>query len=392
MKQLSILYLTYEEIEGGGNFLRCVSLARQLAKSHRVTLLTTQNKVSLLVRYKKDGNLEIVVLPALFPHRFRNGGYDPFNIIVRIVFVLLHSFSVIHGFGHRPAVLLPSLVARIRSRAPYVADWADLWGKGGIADRRHGFLGPITARFDALLERRAYQWADHVTVISSYLKSKAIALGVSTQKITTVGVGADVERIHPLSKRKARRIVGMPESAPVVVYAGIGNYDISFLFSALNELAKKHPTIEVLLVGPQSRDIDQYVRRFDSLDRIHRVGFVPHDGLATYLACGDVLLLPYLNTSINLGRFPNKFGDYLAAGRPIVSHPTGDMKKYFEIYDIGRLAPEDPRVFANIIMSMLQDKKRLVAMGRNARRLACKISWSAVARSLEKVYFRIISA
>ncbi len=390
MKQLSILYLTYEEIEGGGNFFRCISLARQLAKTHRVTLLTTQNKVSLLVDYKKYGNLELVALPALFPHRLRNGGYDPLNIIVRIIFVLLHSFDVVHGFGHRPAVLLPSLVARIRSKAPYVADWADLWGKGGIADRRYGFLGPITARLDDMLEQHVYQWADHVTVISSYLKLKAIALGVSAQKITTVGVGADVERIHPLSKKKARKSVGMPENAPVVVYAGIGNYDIAFLFSAMNELIKKYPAVEVLLICPQSRDIDQYVRRLESSGHIHQVGFVPHDRLATYLGCGDVLLLPYLNTPINLGRFPSKFGDYLAVGRPIVSHPTGDLKKYFETYNIGRLAPEDPRVFANTIMSMLQDKKKLVVMGRNARRLACKISWSAVARSLEKVYFRII--
>lgn len=392
MKQLSILYLTYEEIEGGGNFFRCISLARQLAKVHKVTLLTTQNKVSLLVRHKKDRNLDVVVLPAILPQRFRNGGYDPLNILARIVFVLYHSFSVVHGFGHRPAVLFPSLVARIRGKAPYVADWADLWGKGGIADRRYGFFGPITARLDDLLEQRAYQWADHVTVISSYLKSKAIALGVSAQKITMVGVGADTELIYPLSKKKARRSIGMSVNSPMVVYSGIGNYDISFLFSALNELIKKDPAVEVLLIGPQLRDRGQYVRRFESPGHIHRVGFVPHDRLATYLACGDVLLLPYLNTPINLGRFPNKFGDYLAAGRPIVSHPTGDLKKYFVTYDIGRLAPEDPRVFAETIVTMLQDKKMLVAMGQNARRLACKISWSTVARSLEKVYFRAISA
>ncbi len=52
--------------------------------------------------------------------------------------------------------------------------------------------------------------------------------------------------------------------------------------------------------------------------------------LPKYLAAADVFLMPYSNKISNVGRWPNKVGDYMCVGRPTVSNPVGEVKWLFE--------------------------------------------------------------
>ncbi len=115
---------------------------------------------------------------------------------------------------------------------------------------------------------------------------------------------------------------------------------------------------------------------------------MPFEELPRYLACGDVLLLPFTDKICNIGRGPIKLGDYMSAGRPIVTQPVGDLRSMFQNDDpMGLLVGDKPREFANGICELLADPDRAEQYGRNARRLAEeKYSWLKVTERLESYY------
>mgnify|MGYP001558243720 FL=1 len=103
------------------------------------------------------------------------------------------------------------------------------------------------------------------------------------------------------------------------------------------------------------------------------------------------MVLPYTNREINTNRYPNKIGDYLASGRPIVTNPTGDLARLFNDYHIGAVASESPVGFSRVIMRLLKDTKKRRLMGRAARRLAeGEFSWRRSAESLCTFYVSIL--
>ena len=89
----------------------------------------------------------------------------------------------------------------------------------------------------------------------------------------------------------------------------------------------------------------------------------------------------------NLGRWPNKMGDYLSLARPTVSNPVGDIQKLFEKYPVGLLAQWDPQDFANQIIYLLDHPDEAKAYGEKARWVAENIyNWSTLGDILENFY------
>lgn len=91
-------------------------------------------------------------------------------------------------------------------------------------------------------------------------------------------------------------------------------------------------------------------------------------------------MLPYLSSPVNRGRFPNKFGDYLAAGRPIITHRTGDLGELVAREQVGVLASEDPPEFTRLMLDLFQSPAVLDQLGHRARQFAEK-EWNCRLRA-----------
>jgi len=90
---------------------------------------------------------------------------------------------------------------------------------------------------------------------------------------------------------------------------------------------------------------------------------------------------------MNRARGPIKLGDYLAAGRPIVANPVGDLVDVFRADDVGLLAGQTPEEFGAAIAELLSDAPRASHMGATARRVAVdKYAWRRLAPALLDVY------
>lgn len=386
---MNILMLTYEIIDEGGNFIRCYSLAKQLvAFGHKVTILASNKHLSLISQRSVRQGVTIIEVGCPLPRRIRHNGASPFQIFGRILYLLRnHDFDVVHGFGHRPAVSVPSFFFGLIYRKPYIADWADLWGWGGLASDRGGIVGTAIGFFDDILEKTVYRAASRLTVICTSLKQKASRLGIPKSRISVVPPGASADEIVPLLKTAARKSLGFPSRAYVLVYIGNAPYDARLLAETVAEVLKREKHAMAIVVGRPMAEFEEIITEYNLDSRVRRFGFISHENLEKFMASGDVMLLPYTNRTINTNRYPNKLGDYLASGRPIVANPTGDLATVFATHHIGDFAPENPVKFAQVVLRLLHNSKRMSVLGRNARRLAEReFSWKRRAETLCGVY------
>ncbi|MBT3249549.1 MAG: glycosyltransferase family 4 protein [Candidatus Pacebacteria bacterium] len=389
---MKIIFSTYEAKEIGGSYLRSLSLADGLTKlGHEVTLWTSAKEASLIPKISFEKKVRIIESIGLLPYRFRKGGYDPFDIVFRSLAILVHNCDVIHTFNHRPAASVPGLIKSFfDKKTKWFLDWADLWGRGGIADRRYGRFSWIPINLDHYTEQFFIKYAQNITPISDDLVKKAIKIRGSKNKIFFLPIGANVDGIKPLLKDKSRKKLRLPLEDKILVYLWVGTYDEILLAKTFIALSRIRKDVRLLLLGP--KNINEFYKEFKNqpsfLKKVIHPGIVSRKLLPYYLAAGDVMLIPFANKEINLGKFPNKLGDYLAAGRPIAANPTGEVGKLLTKEKVGILAPEDPKEFAQAISELLNSSKKMKAFGNNSRKIAESLSWRSVAQQLEGLYVK----
>jgi glycosyltransferase involved in cell wall biosynthesis len=372
-----------------GTFFRAFHFAKQLARrEHRVTLVTISPQNRIRLHRETLHGVEIWEAPDLLPGMGRSG-WDPYNTIRRLLFTLRSNrYDLVHGFDCRPAVIFPALAMKRVHKTPFVSDWADWWGRGGIIETRGRLLRWTMGPIETHLEERFRYRANGITVTSRALEDRVVGLGIPRGRVHYVPSGSDVDTIRPMPKQEMRRTLGLPEKGKILGYIGFINYDVECMIRAFPLVQDRFPDAHLLLVG-QKYPITKHLCRECNITRgIHEVGIVPFENLSGYLACADVLLLPFTDKICNIGRGPIKLGDYMAAGRPIVTQPVGDLRYVFQQHEpIGLLAGNTPEAFAEAICDLLADPERAELYGRNARRLAeQEYSWQKAAESLEGCY------
>lgn len=373
--------------------MRCYSLAKGLvAMGHQVTLLAANRQRRLIVNGEVAEGVRVVEMPDALPERLRHGGLSPLELLGRLSHVARIRYDIVHGFDHRPSVSIPALLQRRWYGVPYVADWADLWGFDGIAGERRGLSRAILGRADHVWEKWTRRRADGLTVVSSDLQKRAQAMGISVKRIRLVPAGANLDTIRPLPKDVMRGKHGLPPDGRIVVHIGFAPYDAVLLGQTFVELARRDPQAILLLTGGRMPEFERIVRESGVEGRVIQKGFVPYHQLGEYLACGDVMLLPYRNRGVNLGRYPHKIGDYMAAGRPTVTNPTGDLGRMVFEEKVGVLAHESPEAFAEAIEMLFDDPALSEELGRRARYVAeTKFAWSILAREVDAFYTDVLA-
>ena len=393
---MRILLLTHGRAWESGTFVRALSLGKALAAlGHAVTLLCARRDAGPAPLCAELDGVRMVQMPGLLAARVRGAGVSPDELLARLRFLEGQSFDVIHCFEHRPTVALPARFLRLqkhRKHTVLVRDWADLWGGDGYAHSRTFLMRQLLGKVDHYGERAFTRRADGVTVISRYLHEETLRLGVDPERICYVPVGATPSPGPPLDKTTARRRLGLSGARHLLLYIGIYHHDIEMLIEMLPHLLVQAPNAQLVLVGP---GLLNTVARLESAglgDHVCHVGQVAYADLSAWLAAGDVMLLPYVDNVVNVARFPQRFGDYIAAGRPIVTNPTGDLGALVRARGIGVLAAENPVDFAAAVARLLADPVQMNVMGQRAYDLAHgEFSWQTLGAEVLAFYSSLLA-
>jgi glycosyltransferase involved in cell wall biosynthesis len=200
-------------------------------------------------------------------------------------------------------------------------------------------------------------------------------------------VGANSDAIKPLPKLESRRRFGLPESASIAVHTGLAPYDAEYLAQSFLELARIHPATLLVLTGHAFPVLRKAAAKAGLSRQLISLGMIDSETRTGIMACADVLLLPYTNRSVNRFRYPNKLGDYLSAGRPIVTNFTGDLGQLVADERVGLVAEDTPESFAGAVKRLFDDEGLRNELGHRGRELAeSKLDWRYLAAGLERFY------
>ena len=317
--------------------------------------------------------LSLVATPGLLPNRFRVGGFGILDTIFKVLRVLRDHFDVIYATnGHRPAQFLPSFLGKHLKGALTVDECWEWLGKGGYADLRSGIVGAIVSLYDRSLEvalRRSY---GRLIAISETLKQR-FGNGAAT---AVIHGGAETDALINYPIPEARKRTGLGEDLFLIGISNVTEVDHRdnvVLFEAVERLSTEFANLSIVVTGADTPYVRRLKESYGFLRRMIFPGWVTFEEYNAYLSSCNVFFLGNRDSLINRARWPNKMGDYLSLQRPIITHPTGDVERYFNKYGIGFLCEETPEAVADLLRSMITGRIELALYARDSLRLAREV-------------------
>ncbi|MBW3652125.1 MAG: glycosyltransferase [Actinobacteria bacterium] len=259
----------------------------------------------------------------------------------------------------------------------------------GVVKRRHQGDLDTSAPERMEIEREIVRRADRIVATCTDEAFELMRLGASTDRVTVIPCGVDLERFNPQGPVEPRpsglrRVICVSR---LVQRKGIGN-----LVSALAHV----PDTELVVAGGPERDqlegnaeaqrLVGIARDAKIEDRVELRGRVSRDELPALLRSADVVVCaPWYEP---FGIVPL---EAMACGVPVVASAVGGMIDTVVDGVTGvHVPPRDPERLAEALRGLLDDDERRLAYGRagasRARRL---YDWERVAALTSDVYLEV---
>jgi teichuronic acid biosynthesis glycosyltransferase TuaC len=189
---------------------------------------------------------------------------------------------------------------------------------------------------------RALQGATRLFSVSDSLRQHAIAMGIEPSRIRVVGNGVDADRFYPAGKAEARRRLGIPENAKVLVSVGalVTRKGFHRVIEIMPELLKSEPGLHYIVVGGASpegnrrTELEQQVRELHLDQQVHFLGAIPSAELKWPLSASDVFVLATSNEG-----WANVFLEAMACGLPVITTDVGGNAEVVSRPELGTVVP-----------------------------------------------------
>lgn len=136
--------------------------------------------------------------------------------------------------------------------------------------------------------------------------------------------------------------------------------------------------------SPDCNLILETMTRFDVCDDIEFTGYLNYDMVLRYLSRATAVILNKYSNEQNLYCFSTKLGEYLAAGKAIVTSNVGEAMNWLSNGENALIVPErNYSAMADAIVELLSDSELRRRLGRNGK-MTCKenFDFSVVAPKL----------
>jgi glycosyltransferase involved in cell wall biosynthesis len=359
---------------------RHYTLLAHIAKTHRVTLLTTPAWKSQRLTQ------EFAWVPAGVEIREAEVPYENKMGPARraLAFAQYAAWAVREGLRiDKPDVIwgistpltaawAAAQVARWR-RVPWVFEVQDLWPAFPIA---MGAVPTALARQQLYqLEKRLYKSARHILPLSPDMTRYVTELDIPASKVTTVLNGTDLElaaRATPQAVEALRQQHWLA-AKKVVLYAGTFGRanDIPTLVAAAEAMAATETDVVWLFLGHGFFEplIAAAAARWPG--RIRLVGGQARHEVFAWFALATVSVVSFLGLPVLDSNSPAKLYDSLAVGTPVVVTNAGWTKVLVEQHRCGWYVPAGNAVaLVNRLRELLAMPELLVEAGANGRQLA----------------------
>ena len=216
---------------------------------------------------------------------------------------------------------------------------------------------------------------------SSELAHLLADAGLPLERLHTIYNGVDLDLFQPADKAAARRELGLPADAPLILFVGnffqIKNPLIPPLALALFKSSNLKPVLVMVGGGGFERPIRYWANRRSVGDRVLLPGRTDAAGVARYMQAADVLLLPSKNEGV-----PNVILEAFACGLPVVASHVGGIPEVHPGDDFGRLVSKiAPGSFARALNEVLLSPPS----AERLRNHALQFSWPRTAAAYHEL-------
>jgi D-inositol-3-phosphate glycosyltransferase len=213
--------------------------------------------------------------------------------------------------------------------------------------------------------------------------------GAKVERLCLSPPGIDHDLFAPGDRAEARRWLGFPDDASIVLFVGrIQPHKAPDV--AVEAAAMLPPSAHLIVIGGASgpRGAEEFAllqRRVDELGIASRAHFLPnqpHRALPRFYQAADVLMVPSRSESFGLVA-----AEAQACGLPVVAAATGGLPHVVDDGFTGTLvAGHEPAAHAAAVRTILEHPDLAQAMASRAVSRSERFSWSATADRLFELY------
>jgi D-inositol-3-phosphate glycosyltransferase len=225
--------------------------------------------------------------------------------------------------------------------------------------------------------------------------------GAAPRQVETVTPGVDLSVFRPSSTAGARRRLGLPSGAVVLVFAGriqpLKGPDVvlraaAALLRLAPELARR--LVVVFVGGPSGSEVGAPGRMDGLVASLGLSGSVrfeppcPHRELADWYRAATLVLVPSHSESFGLVALEAQ-----ACGTPVAAAAVGGLRTAVRDGFSGVLVDgHDPQVWARVLAGLVGSPGRLAELSRGALAHASGFGWPGTADRLIEVYTRAMAS
>ena len=409
---MNILYFhQHFSTPSGATGIRSYEMARFLAEhGHSVTMVCGSygaGKTGLDTPFRNGVRSGFVagfrVIEFELPYSNRDGFLKRTWTFLRFAFqsiklVFSEEFELLFATSTPLTAAIPGIVARLFNKGRFVFEVRDLWPE---LPRAMGVISnPLVLFGMALLERIAYHSAHRCIGLSPGICAGIKKKHFPGTRVDLIPNGCDLEIFRSEARLEPASI---SPTDFVAVYSGthgIAN-GLDAVLDAANVLKSRgRKDIKIVFIGEgkTKESLIQKARQND-LDNCLFLPPMNKGDLAALLNRANLGLMILANVpAFYYGTSPNKFFDYIAAGKPVLNNYPGWLADMITEWNCGfAIESGKPEIFADTLEKAADNRNLLHTMGANGRRLAAaKFDRRKLARlftdSLEKAVYPCGSA
>ncbi|KKC25696.1 glycosyltransferase family 4 protein [Sphingomonas sp. SRS2] len=383
---MKILYIhQYFSTPSGASGLRSYDMAqRALKHGHRVTMVCGNSSISQTGieepfrgghRRGMVNGIDVIEFDLAYAnaHGLFRRAWTFLRFAVACVMVALREdYDVIFTTTTPLTAGIPGIVARWLRRKPFVFEVRDLWPE--LPKAMGVIRNPIVLTLMSALEWISYRSADRLIGLSPGIVDGIARRGVHRDRIIEVSNGCDVALFG--TTVAPWRPEGVRDGDLMAVFTGAHGManGLDAVLDVAAELQRRgRDDIRIVLIGEGKLKpgLQKRARR-DGISNVIFHDPVGKRRLVDLLGAADLGLQILANVpAFYYGTSPNKFFDYLAAGRPVLINYPGWLAEYITVQKCGFVVPpDDAAAFADALERAADDRATLTAMGSRAQQLA----------------------
>jgi D-inositol-3-phosphate glycosyltransferase len=374
--------------DGGGMNVYVLSLATALARAGvEVDVLTRADHAEQPTIVDVESGLRVVNLDA--------GPRAPL------------SKAALPGFIDE---LVAAATAHLTDEGPFGALHAHYWVSGAVGHvLKHTLDIPLVTTFHTLVhiknaagldddpreraevEGEVVRCSDRIVASTDDERAELVtAYGADPDRVEVIPPGVDHAIFFPDDRAAARRRLGLPRRAPMLLFVGriqpLKGADLAL--RCLAALRDDEATL-VLVGGPSGRDGAAEVERLHGLardlgieDRVRWVPPQPHAALADWYRAAEVCIVPSRSESFGLVAL-----EAAACGTPVVAANVGGLRSLVDHGHTGFLV--DGRTageYADPVERLLADRDLAGEMSVSTAARSRRYTWNITAARLRRLY------